>query len=121
MKDKRQIKKRAEQEVAVRVSLVSIIGNIILTVFKFFAGFAAHSTAMVSDAVHSASDVISSVIVIAGVKVAAKTEDEHHPYGHERIESLAAALFQGARIARMDSDTMTNPQKWQISEAFFLW
>ncbi len=93
MKDKRQIKKRAEQEVAVRVSLVSIIGNIILTVFKFFAGFAAHSTAMVSDAVHSASDVVSSLIVIIGVKISQKNADRSHPYGHERFECVAAVIL----------------------------
>lgn len=81
------------QKVAVRVSMVSIIGNLLLTAFKFLAGILAHSGAMVSDAVHSASDVISSVIVIAGVKVAAKTEDEHHPYGHERFESVAAIVL----------------------------
>ena len=93
VKDNKPIKKRAEQEVAVRVSLVSVIGNIILTAFKFFAGIAAHSTAMVSDAVHSASDVISSLIVIVGVKIAQKNADSSHPYGHERFECVAAVIL----------------------------
>ena len=93
VKEKKQITKKTEQDVAVRVSLVSIIGNILLTAFKFFAGFAAHSTAMVSDAVHSASDVVSSLIVIVGVKLAQKNADSSHPYGHERFECVAAVIL----------------------------
>lgn len=81
------------QKVAVRVSVVSIAGNLLLTVFKFLAGIFAHSGAMVSDAVHSASDVVSSIIVIIGVKAAARKEDEGHPYGHERFESVAAVVL----------------------------
>lgn len=81
------------QKVAIRVSLVSVIGNIALTVFKLLAGIFAHSGAMVSDAVHSSSDVVSSIIVIIGVKIAARKEDAKHPYGHERFESVAAILL----------------------------
>ena len=81
------------QKVAVRVSMVSIIGNLVLTIFKFLAGILAHSGAMVSDAVHSASDIVSSIIVIIGVKIAGKQEDENHPYGHERFESVAAIIL----------------------------
>lgn len=75
---------------ATKVSLVSIFGNIFLSLFKLLAGIFAHSAAMVSDAVHSASDVFSSIIVIIGVRMAAKDADEDHPYGHERLESVAA-------------------------------
>ena len=86
------------QNIAVRVSLVSVIGNILLTVFKLFAGIFAHSTAMVSDAVHSASDVVSSLIVIAGVKIAGKKADKSHPYGHERFESVAAFILSAILV-----------------------
>lgn len=75
---------------ATKVSLVSILGNIFLSLFKLLAGIFAHSAAMVSDAVHSASDVFSSIIVIIGVRMAAKDADDDHPYGHERLESVAA-------------------------------
>lgn len=75
---------------ATKVSLVSIFGNIFLSLFKLLAGIFAHSAAMVSDAVHSASDVFSSIIVIIGVRMAAKDADDDHPYGHERLESVAA-------------------------------
>ncbi|MBR3245403.1 MAG: cation transporter, partial [Parasporobacterium sp.] len=80
-------------KIAVKVSVVSIIGNLILTFFKLFAGIFAHSGAMVSDAIHSASDVVSSIVVIIGVKISEKKEDEDHPYGHERFESVAAIIL----------------------------
>ena len=78
---------------AVRVSMVSIIGNAILSTLKLLAGILAHSGAMISDAVHSASDVFSSIIVIIGVKISAKDSDHDHPYGHERFECVAAVVL----------------------------
>ena len=78
---------------AVKVSTVSIIGNAILSVFKAFAGVVANSGAMISDAVHSASDVLSSIIVIVGVKLSAKDSDKEHPYGHERMECVVALIL----------------------------
>ena len=81
------------EKVAVRVSTFSIIGNAILVIFKMFAGIVAHSAAMVSDAVHSASDVLSSIIVIVGVKLSGKAADKDHPYGHERMECVAAIIL----------------------------
>ena len=81
------------RKVADRVSAVSITGNLILSVFKLIAGLAAHSNAMVSDAVHSASDVFSTVVVIIGIRLAAKEADKEHPYGHERLECVAAMIL----------------------------
>lgn len=78
---------------AVRVSAVSIIGNTVLSMFKLLAGIIAHSDVMISDAVHSASDVFSSIIVIIGVKLSAKEPDKDHPYGHERFECVAAIVL----------------------------
>ena len=78
---------------ATRVSLISIAGNAALSVFKLLAGILAHSGAMISDAVHSASDVLSSFIVIIGVKLAAREPDRDHPYGHERFECVAAIVL----------------------------
>ena len=75
------------------VSLVTILGNLVLSVFKLAAGIIAHSGAMVSDAVHSASDVLSTFVVIAGVKLSGKASDKEHPYGHERFECVAAILL----------------------------
>ncbi|MGN1423259.1 MAG: cation diffusion facilitator family transporter, partial [Oscillospiraceae bacterium] len=81
------------EKTAVRVSAVSIIGNVILSLLKLLAGIIAHSGAMVSDAVHSASDVFSSIIVIIGVKLSARDSDDDHPYGHERLECVAAIVL----------------------------
>ena len=81
------------EKTAVKVSAVSIVGNILLSVFKLIAGIIAHSGAMVSDAVHSASDVFSSIIVIIGVKLSARESDDDHPYGHERLECVAAIVL----------------------------
>lgn len=83
---------------AVRVSVLTLAGNLLLTAFKLFAGLYGGSGAMVADAVHSASDVCTTVLVLVGVRISAKQADESHPYGHERLEclislALALALF----------------------------
>jgi cation diffusion facilitator family transporter len=83
------------QTAATRVSLVSMITNVILTTLKLAAGLIAHSGAMVSDAVHSASDILSGLIVLIGVRMSSKAPDESHPYGHERFECVAALLLSG--------------------------
>lgn len=85
-------------KIAYRVSFVTIVGNVVLAVFKLLAGIIAASSAMVSDAVHSFSDVFSTVIVIIGVKISSRESDASHRYGHERMEcmasmGLAAVLF----------------------------
>lgn len=85
--------KKHGENLAIRVSVVTIIGNLILTLFKLLAGVIAHSGAMVSDAIHSASDVLSTFVVIAGVKLAGKESDQEHPFGHERFECVAAIIL----------------------------
>ena len=81
------------QKVANRVSAVSIIQNVLLSVFKLFAGIYANSNAMISDAIHSASDVFSTMIVMVGIKISGRNSDKEHPYGHERMECVAAILL----------------------------
>lgn len=81
------------QKVATRVSVVTITGNVVLALFKLAAGIVAHSHAMISDAVHSASDVFSTIVVMIGIKLAAKESDKEHPYGHERMECVAAIVL----------------------------
>ena len=81
------------RNVANRVSLFTIIGNVVLSVIKLLAGIIAHSSAMISDAVHSASDVFSTFVVIIGIKLASKKPDKEHPYGHERMECVAAIVL----------------------------
>ena len=81
------------QKAANKVSFITIIGNVILSVIKLIAGIVAHSNAMISDAVHSVSDVFSTIIVIIGIRLAAKESDKEHPYGHERLECVAAIIL----------------------------
>lgn len=81
------------EQTATRVALVTIVWNLILSVGKLLAGVFAHSGAMISDAVHSASDVFSSIIVIIGVRIASRDSDKEHPYGHERMECVAAIIL----------------------------
>ena len=81
------------KNLAYRVSIVSIIVNIVLSLFKAIAGIMAKSGAMISDAVHSASDVFSTVVVMIGIKISSKEADKEHPYGHERMECIAAIIL----------------------------
>jgi cation diffusion facilitator family transporter len=80
-------------ELAMRVSKVSIAVNLLLSVFKLLAGIFAHSGAMISDAVHSASDVLSTFVVIIGVRLSGKKSDQDHPYGHERLECVSSIIL----------------------------
>lgn len=75
------------------LSLVSVIGNAILSGFKLFAGVVGNSGAMISDAIHSFSDVLTTLIAWIGVKVSKKDADDSHPYGHERMECVASLVL----------------------------
>ena len=91
---KKDITKENEfQKIANRVSIVTIVENIILSVLKLMAGIIAHSNAMISDAIHSASDVFSTFVVMIGIKLASRQPDKNHPYGHERLECVAAMML----------------------------
>ena len=87
------MEKSSEQKIAIRVSVTSIVVNIILSIFKLIAGILSASGAMISDAVHSASDVFSTFIVIVGFKISAKASDDDHQYGHERLECIASIIL----------------------------
>ena len=83
-----------EKKLIAQVTSVGVFGNVALAAFKLIAGIFGNSGAMVSDAIHSFSDVIATSIAWAGVKTSKKLADETHPYGHERFESVAS-LFLG--------------------------
>ena len=82
-----------ENAIIKKISLVSIVGNIILSGFKLFAGIYGRSGAMISDSIHSMSDVITTFIAFLGVKISKKPADKEHPYGHDRLECVAALLL----------------------------
>ena len=82
-----------DMKIAMRISYVSILVNVVLSLFKLLAGILAHSGAMISDAVHSASDVFSTFIVMIGVHVSSKKSDKEHQYGHERMECVSSIIL----------------------------
>lgn len=82
-----------EKAVIRNLSLVSVIGNAILSGFKLFAGITGNSGAMISDSIHSFSDVLTTLIAWVGVKISKKDADIKHPYGHERLECVAALIL----------------------------
>ena len=108
-------------DVALRVSAVSIIVNLLLSLLKLLAGLIARSGAMISDAVHSASDVLSTVVVIAGVKMSQKKPDKEHPYGHERMECVASLILSvvlgatGVGIGFSGVEKIASPDKYEIA------
>ncbi|NJE46071.1 cation transporter [Thermococcus sp. GR7] len=77
---------------------VSIIGNVLLAFIKLIAGFLYSSIALISDGVHSLSDVVTSVIGYLGIKISSKPPDRSHPFGHSRFEPLVAFLIGEALI-----------------------
>lgn len=83
------------EKIAIKVSVISIILNCLLTLIKFISGVISKSSAMISDSVHSLSDVLSTFVVIIGVKISNKQADSDHPYGHERIECVSAIILSG--------------------------
>ncbi len=90
---------KSKTQIAMRVSWYTIVINVILSVYKLAAGLMGNSMAMVSDAVHSLSDVLSTIVVMIGFQFANKKEDKEHPYGHERLECVAAIILSGLLFA----------------------
>ncbi len=80
-------------QIIVRTSIIGIIANIALAVFKAIVGIISGSIAIVLDAVNNLSDALSSVITIIGTKLAGRAPDKKHPFGHGRIEYLSAAII----------------------------
>jgi len=87
--------KKSNQQVAIAAGRNSIIVNILLSAFKLFAGIFGHSAAMVADAIHSITDLLSTVVALIGIKLAGQKADECHPYGHERYECIATLILAG--------------------------
>lgn len=82
-----------------KVTLVGCVGNVLLMICKLIAGFVGHSSAMIADAVHSLSDVVTDVIVLTFVSVSAKPQDKSHDYGHGKFETIATFFIGLALVA----------------------
>lgn len=78
--------------IAEKWAIIGIIGNILLSIVKFAAGVFGNSSAMIADAVHSASDIIASFFVYIGIKISKKPADEGHPYGHYKAEVVTTLI-----------------------------
>ena len=76
-----------------KVTLVGTASNLVLSIIKFFGGIIGNSAAMVADAVHSLSDLLTDVIVLITIKIGQKPKDEDHPYGHGKAESLGTTII----------------------------
>lgn len=81
-----------------KVTLVGAVANLLLVGFKFVAGLAGHSGAMVADAVHSVSDFVTDLVVIAFVGISARPQDRSHDFGHGKFETIAT-MFIGLALA----------------------
>lgn len=85
--------------VTMRISAVGVVCNVALTLFKLIAGIVANSAAMVADAVHSASDIVGSFVVMIGAVISNKAPDTEHPYGHEKLECIASVILGNILVA----------------------
>lgn len=82
-----------------KVTMVGSVGNVALLAFKFAAGVLGHSSAMIADAIHSLSDFITDVVLLAFVHMSAKPQDEDHDYGHGKYETFATLIIGLAIMA----------------------
>ena len=81
-----------------KVTLTGGIVNMLLLVFKFVAGVLGNSAAMIADAVHSLSDFLTDIVVIAFVKLSSKPADQDHDYGHGKYETVASSIIGMALV-----------------------
>ena len=88
-----QGKEVSREKTIIKTSVIGIIVNVLLAGFKAVVGLMTHSIAIVLDAVNNISDAASSIITIAGIKLAGKEPDKEHPFGHGRIEYLSAMII----------------------------
>ncbi len=80
-------------KLGVKASWITIIFNVLLAAIKIVAGIIGNSKALMADGVHTLSDVLTTFVVLIGLKISSKEADEQHPYGHEKYESVFAKLL----------------------------
>ena len=110
-----------------RVTLVSVVWNLILTVAQIIIGFVGHSQALIADGLHTLSDLITDFMVLFALKHGKKAADEEHPYGHARIETAVTMILGiilvavGAGIAISAGMRLSSAQTFVIPSAMTLW
>jgi len=88
----------SNEQTAIKATYFSIIGNFLLALLKWLAGYFGNSYALIADAIESTADIFSSFLVLLGLKYAKRPADENHPYGHGRIEPLVTFVVVGFLI-----------------------
>lgn len=83
---------RTRAQKASQVTLTGLVLNLFLTALKYLAGFLGNSSAMIADATHSLSDLVTDLIVLLGFRVVDKPPDSTHQYGHGKVETLLSAI-----------------------------
>ena len=113
--------KQSRQNLISRTSIISILVNIILAVIKIIIGMITGSLAIISEGVNTATDAISSVIMLAGTKLSGKHPDEKHPFGYGRIEYLTTLvlsiliLYTGIEMLKSSIDGLLHPAAMEIT------
>ena len=108
---------KKEKAIADRLAGIGVVGNVALSAFKLFAGVFGNSSAMISDAIHSLSDVFATAIAYIGVRISKRAADKSHPYGHERFECIASMLL-GLILAATGAGIGLNSLQSIISGAY---
>lgn len=107
----------------IRISIQGIVVNIILVIFKMAVGAVSHSIAIILDAVNNLSDALSSVITIAGTKIASRAPDKQHPFGYGRSEYISSVaisliiLFAGVSALKESLEKAVHPESTQYTAA----
>ncbi len=108
-------------KVIIKTSILGIIVNVILVIFKAIIGFVANSIAIILDAVNNLTDALSSIITIIGTKLSNKAPNKKHPYGYGRIEYFtsviisAIVLFAGITAGKESIEKIINPAETDYS------
>lgn len=106
-----------QEDKAVKATIWSIFGNFFLALLKGLVGYFGNSYALIADAIESTSDVFSSLIVLVGLKYAAKPADKDHPYGHGKAEPIATIIvsfflvLSAVLIAQQSIEHIRTPHK----------
>jgi cation diffusion facilitator family transporter len=117
----------ARYEASRRVTLVSVVWNLILTIAQIVIGFVGHSQALVADGLHTLSDLVTDFMVLFALKHGKKAADEEHPYGHARIETAVTMILGimlvvvGAGIAISAGIRLSSAQTFVVPSAMTLW
>ena len=110
----------------IQTSILGIVVNVILVIFKAIIGILSNSIAIILDAVNNSTDTLSSIITIIGTKLSNKLPDKKHPYGHGRIEYFtsviisAIVLWAGAIAGKESIEKIIHPQDTNYTYISFI-